>query len=74
LDQSVQARKVCQFIRTSIHAEGAFGSVDKCKLQHTDGSVAYVAVKRLKKNMIPEESEVRHLSDDVIILIMLRHD
>jgi FKBP-type peptidyl-prolyl cis-trans isomerase 2 len=74
LDQSVLARKVGHIIRISIHAEGAFGSVDKCKLQHTDGSIAYVAVKRLKKNMIPEESEVRPLSDDVIFLIMSRHD
>ena len=36
-------------------AEGAFGAVDQRKLVNADGSVAYFAVKRLKRQDVPQE-------------------
>lgn len=43
-------------------AEGAYGTVERGKQINPDGSIAYVAIKRLKRQDLTEE--VRHLCPD----------
>ena len=41
--------------RIALFADGTFGAVDKRKITRPDGSICYVAVKRLKKHNTSEK-------------------